>query len=258
MNFDGKVALVTGGADGIGKALSDVFLSKNMKGVCLVDVNEDKGQETAKAFEEKYGAGKAKFCKCDVTSSEQLEAAFKTCVDTFGRLDVACNNAGILNEYKWKLMVSINLNAVIEGTYLAVKYMGTKNGGNGGVVVNTSSVVGLVPRQYAAVYTASKHGVVGFTRSAAFEPDVVDNGIRVVAICPMAVETEFMAIAYEQGSKYTEVYRNEMEGRVPRVKFEELTSAVVQLIEDKDANGSINVIVPGKGSKSIPPPNLNL
>ncbi|XP_078000797.1 15-hydroxyprostaglandin dehydrogenase [NAD(+)]-like [Glandiceps talaboti] len=257
MSLSGKVVLVTGAADGIGKALAEECLKNDAKGVCLVDISEEKGRETMDGFKGQFGNDKVHFCKCDVTSQEQLEAAFKGCVDHFGHLDVVCNNAGILNELKWQLMVAINVNAVIEGTYLAVKYMGTKNGGKGGVVINTSSVVGLIPRSLIPVYVASKHAVVGFTRSVAFEPDVKDNGVRVVAICPMAVETSFMPLGIEHGTRYTEQFKREMAARTyPYVKLSEMTSTVIQLIQDNSSNGTANAIFPGKGFRDIPPPSL--
>ncbi|XP_078000976.1 15-hydroxyprostaglandin dehydrogenase [NAD(+)]-like [Glandiceps talaboti] len=256
MSLTGKVALITGAADGIGKAMAEEFLKNGAKGVYLVDVNEKLGQETLENLRSQYGADKAVFHKCDVTSKEKLEATFKGCVDKFGHLDIVCNNAGILNELKWQLMLSINLNAVIEGTYLAVKYMGTQNGGKGGVVINSSSIVGLMPRQYAPVYTASKHGVLGFTRAVAFEPAIQDNGIRVVAICPMAVETTFMPLGMEHGTRYTEDYTKAVDA-VPLVKLPEITSTVMHLLEDATSVGTANAIFPGKGFKAIPPPKLD-
>ncbi|XP_070579024.1 15-hydroxyprostaglandin dehydrogenase [NAD(+)]-like [Ptychodera flava] len=256
MALPGKVALITGAADGIGLALVQDFLANGAK-VCMADINENAGHKALENLKEQHGSDKVCFCKCDVTSKDQLEDAFKKCVDTFGQLDIVCNNAGILNEFKWQLMLAINLNAVIEGTYLAVKYMGTQNGGKGGVVINTSSVVGLIPRDLIPVYSASKHGVVGFTRSVAFEPMLLDNGIRVVAICPMAVETSFMPVGIEKGMRYTEQFKKGMtERNFPFVKLSEVTSTIVELINDQSNNGTANVIIPGKGFENIPPPKL--
>ncbi|XP_077987190.1 15-hydroxyprostaglandin dehydrogenase [NAD(+)]-like [Glandiceps talaboti] len=256
MSLTGKVALITGAAEGMGKAIAEEFLKNGAKAVYLADINEKLGQETLENLRSQYGADKAVFDKCDVTSKEQLEAAFKGCVDKFGHLDIVCNNAGFLNEFKWELMLSVNLNAVIEGTYLAVKYMGTQNGGKGGVVINTSSIVGLIPRQYAPIYTASKHGVIGFTRAVAFEPAIQDNRIRVVAICPMVADTSFFPFAMEHGTKYTDDFTKVFEA-VPFLKLPEITSTVMHLLEDTTSVGTANAIFPGKGFKAIPPPKLD-
>uniref|UniRef100_A0ABM0MH70 15-hydroxyprostaglandin dehydrogenase [NAD(+)] n=1 Tax=Saccoglossus kowalevskii TaxID=10224 RepID=A0ABM0MH70_SACKO len=239
--INGKVAIITGGADGIGEALADDFLNRQAKGVYIIDINEKKGQETLNTLKNKHGAGRIQFRKCDVRYTDLLEAAFKDCMDQYGQLDVVCNNAGIFNEYTRKLTIDVNLAAVIEGTYLAVKYMGTQNGGKGGVVVNTASIYGLCPQKLSTVYAASKHGVVGFTRSVAFEPDVVSNGVRVVAICPDAVDTTLVPIASEIGVKYTKEIKQFTAGR-PLLKLNDVTSTVVHLIEDGSANGTTRLI----------------
>ncbi|XP_077867874.1 uncharacterized protein LOC144357705 [Saccoglossus kowalevskii] len=208
--MNGKVAIITGGADGVGEALADDFLNRQAKGVYIIDINEKQGQETLNSLKDKHGAGRIQFRKCDVRYTDLLEGAFKDCLGQYGQLDIVCNNAGILNEYTRKLMIDINLTAVIEGTYLAVKYMGTQNGGKGGVVVNTASRVGLSPYKLAAVYAASKHGIVGFTRSVAFEPDVLSNEVRVVAICPTIIDTNMVSITLEKGTKYIKEFKQDI------------------------------------------------
>ncbi|XP_077989373.1 15-hydroxyprostaglandin dehydrogenase [NAD(+)]-like [Glandiceps talaboti] len=258
MNLEGKVAFITGGADGIGRGLAEEFLQHEAKGVFFVDINEEKGQETVKTLKEKYGDDKVQFYKCDVTSKEQLEASFEKCMDQFGHLDVVCNNAGILNEHaRAELTVAVNLIAVIEGTYLAVKHMGTKNGGKGGVVINTASIAGLIPFECMPLYTASKHGVVGFTRSVAFEPDVKDNGVRVLAICPWVVDTNMAVAVLENATKYKEQMNAALKDPNKRyLTVSEVTSVVLELICDNSSNGTANYIEPGKKYKPIPPPSL--
>ncbi|XP_002737713.1 15-hydroxyprostaglandin dehydrogenase [NAD(+)]-like [Saccoglossus kowalevskii] len=255
LEMNGKVAIITGGADGIGEALADDFLNRQAKGVYIVDINEKKGQETLSSLKDKHGAGRIQFWKCDVRNTDELEGAFKDCLGQYGQLDIVCNNAGILNEYTRKLMIDINLTAVIEGTYLAVKYMGTQNGGKGGVVVNSASILGLIPHNLSAVYAASKHGIVGFTRSVAFEPDLVSNGVRVVAICPTVVDTTLIPSALEKGAKYTKEIKQGLAG-LPVLKLRDVTSTVVRLIEDGSANGTTRLIRVGQDPEDICPPEL--
>ncbi|XP_077996183.1 15-hydroxyprostaglandin dehydrogenase [NAD(+)]-like [Glandiceps talaboti] len=255
MSLTGKVALVTGAAGGIGSALVEEFLKQDAQGVYMIDTDDAKGQEVLAKYRGIYGAAKVQFCKCDVTSKEKLEAAFKECVKEFDHLDIVCNNAAMMNEYNWKCMLSVNVDAVIEGTYLAVKYMGTKNGGNGGIVINTASGAGLKPVSCIPLYAASKHAVVGFSRSVAFEPDVKDNGVRVVAVCPKLIQTDLSTGDIPGRIKYVDQYK-ELLKESAWIEKSDVTTTVVALIIDSTANGTVARVSRG-GFKHIPPPTLD-
>ncbi|XP_014674290.1 PREDICTED: 15-hydroxyprostaglandin dehydrogenase [NAD(+)]-like isoform X1 [Priapulus caudatus] len=123
MKVEGKVALVTGGARGIGKGVCELLLEKGAKGISIVDYNKVNGEKTEAEFSKKYGTGKATFLHADVTT-DQLEDAFKKTKDVYGRLDIVMNNAGIADETNLQRMISINLIAVITGTQLALKIHG--------------------------------------------------------------------------------------------------------------------------------------
>ncbi|XP_022111696.1 15-hydroxyprostaglandin dehydrogenase [NAD(+)]-like, partial [Acanthaster planci] len=162
-------------------------------GIGIADVNHKKGQETARHFTSQYGNNKAVFLQCDVTSDQQLEDAFKKTKQKFGQLDIVCNNAGIGDERKWRQMIDINLAAVVQGTYLARKYLSKLNGGSGGVVINIASMAGLILGPLCPVYTATKHGVVGFTRTmASFDPAFTAEDIRINTICPSFSDTSII------------------------------------------------------------------
>jgi NAD(P)-dependent dehydrogenase (short-subunit alcohol dehydrogenase family) len=169
----GKVALVTGGSTGIGKASSFAFAREGAK-VILSDVNTDGGEETARFIRD--SGGNAAFVKADVSLAADVDALVKKAVSTYGRLDCAFNNAGIAgaigastHEYpdeSWERVIGINL----KGVWLCMKYeipQMLKRGS--GAIVNTASIWGLVGAPGAAAYVASKHGVVGLTRAAALE-----------------------------------------------------------------------------------------
>ncbi|XP_022108096.1 15-hydroxyprostaglandin dehydrogenase [NAD(+)]-like, partial [Acanthaster planci] len=159
-------------------------------GIGIADVNHNKGQETAHHLTSQYGNNKAVFLQCDVTSDQQLEDAFKKTKQKFGQLDIVCNNAGIGDERIWRKMIDINLGAVVQGTYLARKYMSKLNGGSGGVVINIASMAGLIVGPLCPVYTATKHGVVGFTRTmATFDPAFTAEDIRINTLCPSFSDT---------------------------------------------------------------------
>ncbi|XP_053920703.1 15-hydroxyprostaglandin dehydrogenase [NAD(+)] isoform X2 [Cuculus canorus] len=139
MHVNGKVALVTGGAQGIGRAFVQALLSKGAK-VALLDRNSEAGQESKAALDEQFEPQRTVFLQCDVTDQEQLKGAFKKVIEHFGRLDIVVNNAGVNNEKDWESTIQINLTSVIRGTYLGLEYMRKGHGGDGGVIINISSL----------------------------------------------------------------------------------------------------------------------
>ncbi|KAL2781116.1 15-hydroxyprostaglandin dehydrogenase [NAD(+)] isoform 6 [Daubentonia madagascariensis] len=141
MHVNGKVALVTGAAQGIGRAFAEALLHKGAK-VALVDWNFEAGVKCKAALDEQFEPQKTLFIQCDVADQEQLRDTFRKVVDHFGRLDILVNNAGVNNEKNWEKTLQINLVSVISGTYLGLDYMSKQNGAEGGVIINMSSLAG--------------------------------------------------------------------------------------------------------------------
>jgi len=173
--LDGKVALVTGGTSGIGRATALTFAREGAK-LIVADMNEDGGQQTVHMITE--NGGEAMFVQVNVANATEVKAMISKAVETYGRLDCAFNNAGTegttmvstidYKEEDWNRVLSINL----PGVWLCMKYEITQmlNQGGGGAIVNTASVAGLVgSRGAGSAYAASKHGVVGLTKTAALE-----------------------------------------------------------------------------------------
>lgn len=190
MKVEGLVALITGGASGFGKGFASALLQKGAKGVSLVDVSD--GKAVTDEFSRRFGRDRVLYHRADVTSDSDMEDAFKKTVDHFKRLDVVCNNAGIADESDFQKVIDIDLTAVIRGTILAKKYMDKNNGGNGGVVINVSSMAGILFVPFQPVYAAAKHGVIGYSKSLASpggDPAFAPDNIRVNMVCPSFSDT---------------------------------------------------------------------
>ena len=231
--FDGKVALVTGAGGGIGRATALAFAREGAR-VVVSDLAEAGGEETARLVTE--AGGGALHAACDVTRPAEVEALVAAAVAAFGRLDCAHNNAGVegawartadCDEENFDRTCAVNL----KGVYLCLKAeIAHMLDAGGGAIVNTASVAGVEGAKNLPAYVASKHGVMGLTRTAALE--YATRGIRVNAVCPGPIRTRMLEAIMEENPRMEPA----MIDAVPMRRLgapEEIAEAVVWLCSDR-------------------------
>jgi NAD(P)-dependent dehydrogenase (short-subunit alcohol dehydrogenase family) len=232
-SFTGKVAFITGGSSGIGRAAALAFARAGAS-VVVGDVAEQGNQETARLIEQE--GGRALAVRCDVTQTDDMKAALEKTGETFGRLDFAFNNAGIepkkpaptadYDDEEWNQIIDIDL----RGVFLCMKHeIPLMLAHGGGAIVNTSSGAGIIGIKGSPAYTAAKHGVIGLTRAAAL--DYAAQNIRINAVCPGYIDTPMMG-RFTGGTPEgrAKVISEEPIGRMGRP--EEIANAVLWLCSD--------------------------
>ena len=185
-----KVAIITGGAQGIGRAIG-LLLAKNGAQIVIADVNEKQAEETAKEIQSL--GRKSLAVKVDVSNFSEAENLGKTVFEAFGQIDILVNNAGItrdglflkLKEEDWDAVIAINLKSVFNCCKGVIRYLGKQRGGR---IINIASVVGQIGNIGQANYAASKAGIIGFTKTLARE--FATRGVLVNAVAPGFIETE--------------------------------------------------------------------
>lgn len=231
--LEGKVALVTGGTSGIGRDTAVLFAKAGAK-VVVAGRREPEGNETVELI--RIAGGDGQFVKADISKASEVDALIQKAVERFGRLDIAFNNAGIegacvpivrQSEEDWDRTIAINL----KGVWLSLKYeirqMLRQRGG--GAIVNMASITGLIGSVGAGAYSASKHGVIGLTKTAALEN--AKNGIRINAVCPGFTETPMTDRIFRVPQVHKYVLSCHPIGRLGRPA--EIAEAVVWMCSDR-------------------------
>ncbi|MFC0270674.1 SDR family NAD(P)-dependent oxidoreductase [Metabacillus herbersteinensis] len=231
MKLQDKVCIITGGAGGIGRATSILFAKEGAK-VIVSDVEEEKGLETVSLI--KDNGGEAHYIHANVSDAQQVENLVNETISHYGKLDILFNNAGVgnselkladLSVEEWDRVIDINLKGVFLGMKYAIPKM-IENGG--GVIVNTSSMLGFKGKKYVGPYNASKSGVILLTQNAALEYG--RQNIRVNGIAPGVIDTAIIEGWKQDDRKWGIISQANALGRIG--KPEEVAKAVLFLASE--------------------------
>ncbi|KAJ8928050.1 hypothetical protein NQ314_019420, partial [Rhamnusium bicolor] len=241
----GKVALVTGGASGIGLRYAKELLRNGVKGVTLADVEPKLGQTALEEIEKEFGANKAIFIKTDVADIEQFKNAFVQTLEKFKNVDILINNAGLLNDATWEKQIAVNVNGVVHGMILGLDNYLQKQGTDA-VIVNISSIAGIGVYPCIPIYCGTKAAVIAMTRSWGTDYHYDRSKVRVIAICPGVTETPliFNALGRNLGEPYDKWLQDNMPSW-PTQLPERLATEVIEVIKTAQ-NGTIWVVEGGE------------
>ncbi|OBZ85389.1 15-hydroxyprostaglandin dehydrogenase [NAD(+)] [Choanephora cucurbitarum] len=241
-----KVAVITGGASGIGKAAANALIEHGAK-VIIGDIQQDKGKKIVDEYNQKAGKKVASFLHTNVTKYDDNIALFQLAERDFGGVDIAFLNAGIADSSDFKFacledqeessLLNVNLMGVIRGTKVALMHMAKRGGGT---IVHTASIAGIYPFLMSPLYATSKHAVVGYTRSLALMPQICN--VRVNAICPFWVETDLLSPFISEQAESLPHYKYLK--TVPKVTLQSVVEAFFTLITDQSRVSQTLLILP--------------
>jgi len=234
MELANKVALVTGGSSGIGRAAAIALANAGAK-VLISDVNGEGGAETVRLIENT--GGEASYITADVSHADEVNTMIAAVIDRYGKLDIAINNAGIGGELSpvqhqteatFEQVMAVN----VKGVWLCMKHEIPlmRQNPEGGAIVNLASVAGLIGFPNNAIYSASKHAVIGLTKSVALE--LASKNIRVNAVCPSYIDTSMVSMMLEDQPRLAD--KLHVASPMRRLgKPEEIAETILWLVSDK-------------------------
>jgi len=254
MEIKGSVVVITGSAQGIGRAVAECLLTEGAK-VCLSDVLVDAGKKAREELSGKFGENMVTFIRCNVTNLEDLTALYDGAEKYFGEpVSIFCNNAGINHTAGWRKCLDVNIVGVMQGTYLAMERMSKQNGGQGGLIINTASAAGIIfGNQDPALveansYIVAKHGVIALTRSLGNKINFAKTGVMVQCVCPNFVDTNLI----REGIADAEKAKEKIKKKFGICKPDDVAKAFLHLIQDC-SNGATLVVFPGPGGLFLYP-----
>ena len=234
-HFENKVAIVTGGASGIGRALCEELGPRGAAMVVVADINAEGAQQVASAIT--AASGQARAAHLDVSRAEDVQKLIGETASKHGRLDFMFNNAGIalcgevrdMDLEHWQRILDVNLWGVIHGTTAAYRVMTQQGFGH---VVNTASLGGLIPEPMATAYATTKHGVVGLSTS--LRAEAAELGVKVSVVCPGFVQTRALDTA-----TYVGVKREDAISEMSSMKMMDVTDCARVILRGVERNKAV-------------------
>ncbi|XP_013139885.1 PREDICTED: 15-hydroxyprostaglandin dehydrogenase [NAD(+)]-like [Papilio polytes] len=244
----GKVILITGAATGIGSKVVQIAVAEEAKHVAILDIAEEAGIAFQNELNTKYGNNKVQFIKCDVSNGEELNAAFAKVKNEFGYIDIVINNAGILNDnlQVYVKQIDINVTALVTSSLKALELMRKDEGGNGGVVINVSSVAAVCAVPDTPIYSATKAAVLKFTTAMGSDLYYSRTEVRFLTVCFGATNTPLLSVE-KMGSFDSEVEAGIVE-TLKTLKWQSPESAARGVVDTykNGRSGSVWLIAGGK------------
>ncbi|XP_022911411.2 15-hydroxyprostaglandin dehydrogenase [NAD(+)]-like [Onthophagus taurus] len=246
MLVKGKVALISGGASGIGLACGNQLLKDGALGIALVDINEQLGISVTDDLNSKYGQGKVIFIKANVSNKNEFQEAFKKTVQCFNQLDIFLNNVGLFDEVHYENCLTVNLLGCIHGLKLAIdEYLPKYKSESTAIIINTSSMAGLVPIVGVEIYSTTKFAIIGLTRNFGCDYHYKRTGVKVIALCPGATDTPILDDVTTTKLVYSDRLQTLQEAAMNAQKPEDLAECFIRIIKT-ERNGSTWLVNEGK------------
>ncbi|CAG9854694.1 unnamed protein product [Phyllotreta striolata] len=244
-----KVAVITGGASGIGLCYAKALLTNGVQAVTLADVNPEYGNKAIREIDNEFGINRAIFVQCDVRNIEDLERVFYKTVEKFKFVDILINNAGILNDAIWENQIAINVNGTVNGILVAMDKFFPKYKQSGeGVIVNIASITGIDFHPHVPIYSGTKSAVVGFTKSWGVREIYDQKKTRFVAVAPGVTLTPLILDIHGRnlGPVYEQYLREKLDnGMYPTQEPEHVANELVKVVKHAE-NGSVWVVEGGE------------
>ncbi|XP_037937245.1 fat body protein 2-like [Teleopsis dalmanni] len=240
MAFRGKNIVITGGASGIGLQVCKQMLASEVAKIAIIDL-QDNMEEVVK-MRSSYPAQSVVLIKMDVSNKKGMDATYAEIIKSLGSLDIVVNVAGIFNDKDVQKTLMTNLGGMINSTLAAMKYMSKENGGNGGIIMNMSSVVGLDPMFLIPVYASTKAGIIHFTRCFGNDMYLQRTGIKFITVCPGATITDMFTNFTEKilySDMGDESYR--VLDRLNKQSVTDVGRCMLSALE-KEENGAVYII----------------
>ncbi|KAI9261554.1 hypothetical protein BDA99DRAFT_511729 [Phascolomyces articulosus] len=254
----GKVAVITGGASGFGKATATTLVARGAK-VVLGDISQKNGDQVVEELNKKAGTKVAVFQFCNVIHYKDNIALFQLAEKEFGGVDIAFLNAGTgkgwdsafteLDDEVDESVFDINVMGVVKGTKVAILHLAKRGGG---VIINTSSIAGFSSSMQSSAYSASKHAVVGWTRGFDILPEIAN--IRVNAVCPTLVSTTGFVPNSMDDKRVSPFFKNGV--KMPTTTEETVVQVVMKFIDDESLNGETLMALPHGKIEAQPRPTF--